>query len=729
MSFEETLAQERRARLAAERLLAQKQAELHEANKMLSRHARTLSADLVETRGEVEEVRGQNLQVRADLDRATREVAIAKQRLWDSLQAIGDGFAVFDRDSRLVIANAAYLAPFDGLECIAPGIRYHDIVAILLEEGIVDIGDTRPAEWRDEMLARWSAPEIAPKVIKLWDGAYIRMVDRRAQTGDTVSMGLNITQSIRREEELEEARSRAEAANRAKSAFLANMSHEIRTPMNGVVAMADLMAEGNLDDEQRLYVDTIRNSGEALLSIINDVLDYSKIEASKLTLKCEPFDLEKSILDIVTLLEPSIHEKHLQLSVDYDMFLPTRYEGDPVRMRQVLTNLIGNAVKFTPQGHVLVRVVGLPVEPGPRQRIHITVEDSGIGIPADKLGHIFGEFNQVEDDRNRKYEGTGLGLAITRQLVELMGGEVWVESEPGVGSCFGLHVTLPVVEECTAPPLPAGLGHVLVAMNDDLHGSILERRLIALGLAVTLRRTVAEALDVAGSADAVIADQTLADGSGADLARALTDAGLDRPVLLLAAPSGAAASAADCPGLAGILKKPVMRPDLLRALAGLDLPAPAETTGPAGTGPDRQAPARAMRVLAAEDNKTNQLVFSKLVKALDIELCFATNGREAVTAFETFRPDLVFMDISMPEMDGKEAARRIRAFEAERGLAPTRIVALTAHAMVGDEAEILASGLDRYLTKPLRKPAILAEIEAACPASARPPLPKEAAAG
>ena len=735
MSLDDTLAKERRARMAAERLLEQKQAELQEANRKLSRHARALSDEIVEKREEVKEVKGENQQVRADLERISHEVVIAKRRLWDSVETIHDGFAVFDTDGRMIAANSAYLAPFDGLECIGPGVHYEEMLQMMVEEGITDIGDMTPSSWKDEMLTRWAQPEIPDKVVKLFDGTFVRLVDQRGTTGDVVSLGLNITETIKREEELEDARNRAEAANRAKSAFLANMSHEIRTPMNGVVAMADLMADGELDEEQQLYVETIRNSGNALLTIINDVLDYSKIEAAKMVLHTEPFDLERTIVDIVTLLGPSIQEKGLQVSIDYDLFQPTQYEGDPIRIRQVLTNLIGNAVKFTAEGQVLIRVVGLPVEPGPRQRIHVTVEDSGIGIPEDMQAHIFGEFNQVEGEHNRKFEGTGLGLAITKQLVELMGGEIWVESEVDQGSCFGIQVTLPVLEDGLEPVLPVGLKHAVVAMDDNLHRSILEKRLIALGLSVSMVAT-RDALDMElPRGDVLFIDQDITQMDGKTLPTELMDQGLHIPILVLAPFTGGVARASR--GLvAGILAKPITRPDLTSALSGLVLPEPETVSAiqpdpaPEGVVEDTPLPiTRTMRILAVEDNKTNQLVFSKLVKALDIDLKFANNGHEAVAEWEAFQPDLVFMDISMPMMDGKEATRTIRAAEQAKGLPPTRIVALTAHAMTGDGEEIMSHGLDAHLTKPLRKPAILAEIEGACPEGVRPPLPAEVAAG
>ncbi|SHH63035.1 ATP-binding protein [Marivita hallyeonensis] len=591
MSLANKLADERRARLAAERLLELKQAELFAANRKLGTRAQQLSNEIVETRAEVAMVRGENQRVKTELGVANEKIQIAERRLWHSIETIQDGFAFFDADNRMIVANRAYLAVFEDLEEVQPGITYPRILQLLTEEGIVNIGDEPPADWRARMQDRWQQDVPEPMEIQLWNGEHVRIFDRRGPTGDVVSLALNITASVRYEEQLREARERAESANRAKSAFLANMSHEIRTPMNGVVGMADLLTETDLDSEQRLFVDTIKNSGEALLVIINDVLDYSKIDADKLVLHPEPFDLEKTLHEVVMLLQPTARAKGLTLEVDYDTFLPTHFVADPGRVRQIITNLMGNAVKFTLEGGVLLRVVGAPTAEG-KTALHITVEDTGIGIAADKIDHVFGEFNQVEDDRNRQFEGTGLGLAITKRLVEMMGGEIWVTSKEGEGSCFGVKLTL---------------------SQEDAVQSLLEPE------------------EPAKSDDQTTSSKTIP------------------------------------------------------------------------------------KVLLAEDNKTNQMVFGKMVGSLNIDLRTANDGFEAVAAFEADRPDVIFMDISMPGMDGKEATAKIREMEGDGPQVP--IIAVTAHAMDGDRDMILRAGLTDYLTKPLRKAALLQKLEFYCPDS------------
>ncbi|ARE40480.1 Sensor histidine kinase/response regulator [Rhodovulum sp. P5] len=836
MDVAERLARERRARLAAEQLLDQKSRELFEANRRLSQHARSLSEEIVQTRQTAEELRGRNSKVMSELAVVSKEFNVAKQRLWDSLETVRDGFALFDSKDRLVIANNAYLSVFDGLEDVRPGIRYDEIIRLIVEEGIVDIGEDDPHDWVEKMLTRWHEDPVPSKVIRLWDGTYVKMLDRRAPSGDVVCLSSNITdmmrmwaaveavpdgfvlydhddrlvmcndrykeiyaesaealvpgnrfeeilrfglergqyeeaighedewlsermnrhfnpggpieqelsdgrwlrileqrtpdgglvglrvditQQKRQQEALERARVAAEAANRAKSAFLANMSHELRTPMNGVVGMAELLCETSLSDEQRLYAQTIRDSGEALLGLLNDVLDYSKIEAEKLQLHPEPFDLERTIHEVVMLLQAPARDKALDMIIDYDLFLPTHFIGDRGRIRQILTNLIGNAVKFTEEGHVLVRVVGFDDLDGKSRQIIVTVEDTGIGIAHDLQQHVFGEFNQVEDQQNRKFEGTGLGLAITKRLVEMMGGEIWLISEKGAGSCFGFSVKLPATEATEPEPTADSIGarNVVVVDDQEVNRTILERQLGQFGMNVVSHMAGELAMEDALKADLVVTDHRMPGMDGVDFAQALRDRGYAAPILMLTSNPSMMADRdkASEAGIKMILQKPVLRRTLYDAITEI---APAAIEPPVAEVADSSD--RTMRVLAAEDNQTNRLVLEKMLSGLNIDLRFATDGNEAVFRFCEERPDLILMDISMPHCDGKTATRRIREIESDGDDPPVEIVALTAHAMSGDADEILAAGLNAYLTKPLRKNDIVAAIAAARPEDCAP---------
>ncbi|MCE8507422.1 response regulator [Ruegeria pomeroyi] len=736
MSLVNKLAEERRARLAAERLLELKQAELSAANRKLGRHALALTKQIGEKQAEVATVRDENEKVKSDLTVANAKIEVAERRLWHSIQTIQDGFAFFDADSKLIGANTAYLNVFDGLDEVAPGISYMRILQLMTEEGIIDTGELAADEWRQMMHDRWIAPTPEPVVIRLWNDQYVKMIDQRGHGGDVVSLALNITSTVRYEAELRAARERAEAANRAKSAFLANMSHEIRTPMNGVVGMAELLCDTALDEEQQLYASTIKNSGEALLVIINDVLDYSKIEADKMVLHPEPFDLERCIHEVAMLMQPIVRDKGLTLLVDYDLFLPTLFVGDPGRMRQVLTNLLGNAVKFTAKGHILIRVTGVPDPATGRCAIHVAIEDTGIGIPREKLAHIFGEFNQVENERNRQFDGTGLGLAISQRLIQMMGGTVWVESEEGRGSCFGFRVTLPMSEEPqpVLPNLPVRLRHVLIVDDLSVNRAILDKQLAQLGVQVTCCASGAEALErMSDCVDLVLSDHNMPEMDGLELAETLRGAGwTEVPIFLLSSNPGVAHADPAKRHVQGILQKPIPRAELFARLSDMGTGiAPVAEHTPVSEAPPmteldepaESAARRQMRVLAAEDNRTNQLVFRKMVKTLDIDLRFANNGLEAVELWQEFQPDLIFMDISMPKMDGKQATGEIRRQETGTGR-HVPIVALTAHAMAGDAEGILAAGLDQYLTKPLRKALIHQHIAQACPADALPITPE-----
>ncbi|MBU2963608.1 response regulator [Citreicella sp. C3M06] len=859
MNLTARLAEERRARLAAERLLELKQAELFAANRKLDKHARALSsqihetrAEITQTRAQITEVRTENQLVKSQLGLANEKIELVEGQLWKALQTMRDGFAMFNADRVMELANPAYLAPFENLDSVGAGASYGHVLGMMIEEGIVDLQGEAPRAWWDRMMGRWSHDPIPPVTLRLWDGRFLKIQDRHMADGGVVSLCVDITDLMRmwsaveelpdgfaiydaedrllmcnepyrdiyrssapaielgnsfeeilryglehgqyrdaigREEdwleerlyahrtaiteteqqldddrwlriyerplrdggrvglcfdisaikqtqqELQEAKLRAEMASRAKSAFLANMSHEIRTPMNGVVGMAGLLRTSDLSDEQKLYVDTIRSSGEALLVIINDILDYSKIEADKLQLKPELFDLERTVHDILLLLQPAARQKGLELLLDYDMLLPTHVVADPGRIRQILTNLVGNAVKFTADGHVLVRLNGETGQDG-SAAIHITVEDTGIGIASDKLEHVFGEFNQADDERNRQFEGTGLGLAITRKLVLMMGGEVWVESELGKGSCFGLRMPLSIdaAPGDPAPVLPTALRNVLLVDDHKMTRAILGAQLERLGLRVTSCKTGEDALDrMSEPPDLVIAEQDLAEIPGAELAQQLGRLVPGLPVILLTSDAQALSEEARPAGVHAVLPKPVQRQLLIAALCALypaqpeDAPEPLPAPDPeessaglptfrhrdmnAGFSSVRNAPepppepvaAKPLDILLAEDNPTNQLVFRKMIQKLDIplKLRLAGNGIEAVQAYRDQRPDIIFMDISMPRMDGKEATREIRKIEGNGPRVP--IVAVTAHAMAGDKDGILDAGLDDYLTKPLRR--------------------------
>ena len=731
MTMFDKLTAERRARLIAERQLDHRTRELDKTLGLLDtarqelRHLRSRGHS---TPQEIEDraAAALTVQTRAlqDAEIAQQEAVMAERRLWDSINTVRDGFAVFNRSQEMIIANQAYLGVFSGYPEVQPGISYRRLLEILALDGRVLLNGANPAEWIEAMIARWQEDKIDPLVLSFARGDTARVYDRRARGGDIVSLVRDITEAERHAAELDEARRHAEAANRAKSAFLANMSHEIRTPMNGVVGMSELLCDTTLSDEQRLYAETIRSSGEALLGIINDVLDFSKIEADKLTLHPEPFDLERCIHEVLILLQAGARGRSIDLLMDYDLFLPTRFLADPGRMRQVMTNLIGNAVKFTQNGHVLIRVVGIE-DKEDRHQLNITVEDTGIGIASEDIEGIFGEFAQVEDQSNRKFEGTGLGLAITRRLIELMGGQIWVESELGKGSCFGFSLTLPLAEESpTMPAEPIRLERVLVADDHLINRTILERQLAAQGLEVTLCASGPEALALLqnssdGGFDLLITDHEMPGMDGLALTQKLRETGHTLPVLMLSSSPAVLDDHPALPELRAILQKPLLRHDLVRHLQLISNPQQQPVDAPEPRNPVAVLPAqgRTMRILCAEDNKTNRLVFSKMVSGLAIDLTFAEDGRAAVAAFKSTRPDLIFMDISMPDMDGREATRAIRQLP---GGAQVPVVALTAHAMQGDKEEILAAGLDHVLTKPLKKPLLVEMITRFCPADANP---------
>ena len=500
------------------------------------------------------------------------------------MQTILDGFAIFDRDNRLVLANQAFLSVLDGVPEVTPGITYDRLCELLVSERIVE---TQPdgETWCAWMKDRWRQNEIPPVILRLSDGQFIKMVDRRLPDGGRAGLRIDITKLKTQQIELTRLAEAAEAASRANSAFLSNMSHEIRTPMNGLLGMSDLLLATPLDQDQREMAETLRRSAEGLLGLLDDVLDFSQAEGGRIALDPAPVQPRDLLAETVASFSAEALTRGLTLTLDISGNVPPVILTDARRVRRIMANLLGNAVKFTRSGGVTARGTV------PGDTLSIAVEDTGPGIPPDRAARIFDGFVQVQEGHDRQHDGPGLGLALCNSLVTQMGGRIDYRPRPGGGSVF--EVGLPL--------------HV--------------------------------------------------------------------------APRG-----------------------------------PASATGrPSAI----EAPIRRVRVLAAEDNATNRFVLTRLLEPLDVDLRVVERGADCLAEAMRDPPDLMLTDISMPDMDGLEMTRRLRAWEAEMGRPPLRVVAVTAHALTADIEKILSAGLDRVLTKPLKRALLVEECAPALSGAAQ----------
>jgi PAS domain S-box-containing protein len=591
----------------------------------------------------------------------------------------------------------------------------NDAVRTILEKGRWD-GETEFRHWKT------GTP------IPMWQSIF-QITEE--STGRPIAMATicrDITERKRAEADLKKAKENAEAANRSKSEFLANMSHEIRTPMNGIIGMTDLVLDTELSSEQAEYLDMVKGSAEALLTLLNDILDFSKIEAGKLEMDYLSFDLRKSLGEVVKTLAIRAQQKGLEVIFDVASEVPTNVVGDPARIRQVLVNLVGNSIKFTERGEIEIKVQ-TEAQSAEGAVLRISVRDTGIGIPVEKQQKIFEAFSQADSSTTRKYGGTGLGLTIVGQLVGLMGGKLWVESEAGKGSTF--YFTVQVGSGVAALPIESPdvsrLAGVPVLLVDDnvTNRRILEDSVIRWKMIPTV---------VAGAAAAIQALQH-ALASGAQLPLVLTDAhmpdidgfGLIEKIrldprlanvrIVILTSDGERGDAARCQelGVAAYLSKPFdrleLRDVLLHVLAG-DLAKSGKRA--LVTRYTLQEKRQSLSFLVAEDNAVNRTLIARLLESRGHSVVLAQNGREALEALDKQPFDIVLMDVQMPEMDGFEATKLIREKEEASGTY-LPIIALTAHAMQGDEERCLVCGMDGYVTKPINLEELFSVIEKVVP--------------
>jgi len=617
------------------------------------------------------------------------ELRESEERARGFLEAQGDLIVRRTRDGTITYANDAY--------CRLAGLRAEMLVGTAAVPQILEQGDSAMLPDGSRVHDQKIASGDGPRWIA-WRDVAVRTDESHSEIQ---SVGRDVTDRVNAEHALADARDQAEAASRAKSRFLAMVSHEVRTPLNGILGMADLLLDTPLTPEQTTYARAVKTSGDTLLSLIEEILDFSKIESGKLDIEARPFALGAMIEDMVELLAPRAQTKGIEIAAYVDERLPERVIGDGTRLRQVLINLAGNAIKFTEEGGVAV-VAEPGIWPGD---ITFKVRDTGIGIAPEEQSRIFREFEQ--SDTGAASNGTGLGLAISQQIVERMGGAISVESMVGAGALFEFTVNLPAAVETPALfSAPDLTGHaVLIVAPAAIEAALLARRLSRWGASVTVvpNESAAAALLPERSWHSLLADHAL--GREALDALLRLAACVERRLVLMTPSARGELDALKQAGFTGYLVKPVRAVSLAARLQPFadGFARPADILTPSR---DSSTPQHGLSILVAEDNEINALLTRSLLSKLHHRPTLATDGAEAVASFLAAEAagtpyDLILMDVRMAGIDGLEAARRIRAAEAANGWRRTPIVALTANALPEHREACLAAGMDGFLTKPL----------------------------